>query len=154
MNGRFAIAGDRAPTLSFSEDGTGTITVEAAGGRPAYLQIGAESGQSQLVALPVAYGPQSTCRVHVRSGDRGIAATVRLTDPELDAVGGYLSSGRADRALNALSGLAQELLYGKITSPLGAALGGYTLLRLHALDRMHNWPRNLANGSTGCPTAP
>ena len=32
----------------------------------------------------------------------------------------------------------------KVANPVGAALGGYALLRLNELDRLHDWPDNLA----------
>ena len=39
---------------------------------------------------------------------------------------------------------AEALLQGKVANPVGAALGGYALLRLNELDRLHDWPDNLA----------
>jgi hypothetical protein len=39
---------------------------------------------------------------------------------------------------------AESLLQGKVADPIGAAIGGYTLLRLNELDRTHNWTENLA----------
>jgi len=40
---------------------------------------------------------------------------------------------------------AEQLLYNKISDPVGAAIGGYFLLKTRELDRMHNWPDNLAD---------
>jgi hypothetical protein len=156
-DGTFAPSLDRVPALRFTDVGAGTITIEAEGGRTPYLQIRSESGQSQLVVLPRNTGePGSSpaCRVHVRSGDRGIATAVRLADTDLDAIAGYLTSGRADRALTALPEQAEALLFRKLSRPLGAALGGYALLKLNELERMHHWPMNLARRVRWLPDGP
>lgn len=61
---------------------------------------------------------------------------------------GYLASGdfiAADFLYNSLVVSAEDLLYGKFQNPYAAALGGYFLLQASAWDRLHHWPRNLAN---------
>ena len=44
-----------------------------------------------------------------------------------------------------MTATAEQLLQGKMADPIGAIIGGYALLKLHELDRMHDWPDNLAN---------
>ena len=38
-----------------------------------------------------------------------------------------------------------------MADPIGAVVGGYALLKLHELDRMHDWPDNLANWFESLP---
>lgn len=40
---------------------------------------------------------------------------------------------------------AELMLQEKRRNPIGAAIGGYYLLRVGALNRLHDWPNNLAN---------
>ena len=61
----------------------------------------------------------------------------------MDTCAGYLVGGRPDHVLT-LAESAEAMLRGKVANPIGAALGGYALLRLNELDRLHDWPDNLA----------
>jgi len=72
----------------------------------------------------------------------------------VNAIAGYLNSGRADRALMSMTATAEDMLRAKMADPIGAVIGGYTLLKLNALDRMHNWPDNLANLFESLPDGP
>jgi len=56
----------------------------------------------------------------------------------------YLSSNSFEEAAD-IVGNAEEMLYGKIHNPIGAVIGGYVLLHIGAVERMHNWPMNLYN---------
>jgi hypothetical protein len=40
---------------------------------------------------------------------------------------------------------AEELLFQKMVNPVTAAIGGYYLLKINELGRLHNWANNLAN---------
>src|SRR5205823_5460912 len=40
---------------------------------------------------------------------------------------------------------AEQMLRDKLMDPLGAAVGGYYLLRSESLTLMHDWPNNFAN---------
>lgn len=54
----------------------------------------------------------------------------------------YLSSNSLEEA----AGLAEEaegMLYSKMSNPIGAVIGGYILLRIGAVEQMHDWPKNL-----------
>jgi hypothetical protein len=54
-----------------------------------------------------------------------------------------VTGGRPDHVVT-LAPSAEELLYRKGQDPIGATIGGYALLKLNDLDRMHNWADNLA----------
>lgn len=49
--------------------------------------------------------------------------------------------------------LAETMLYDKVSSPLGAIVGGYHLLRSRALGQTHEWPKNLADWFPQLPDA-
>jgi hypothetical protein len=48
----------------------------------------------------------------------------------------------------------EAMLMGKVQDPIGAALGGYALLRLNEIDRLHDWADNLANWFAWLPDGP
>lgn len=57
----------------------------------------------------------------------------------------FLAAGEEEHAALLLSSEeAEELLYHKFADPMGAAIGGYLLLRLNELERTHRWTENLA----------
>ena len=97
-----------------------------------------------MVGLPIvdSYG-SNACWLHVRVSETALGAAVRFMDPTMDTCAGYLVGGRPDHVLT-LAESAEAMLRGKVADPIGAALGGYALLRLNALDRLHHWPDNLA----------
>jgi hypothetical protein len=45
----------------------------------------------------------------------------------------------------------ETLLRGNVTEPAAAAVGGYYLLRVSDLDRLHNWPANLTDRTEWMP---
>lgn len=114
--------------------------------RPAlqYAQLRTDDGRSLIVALPIVAIAEfsATCWLHVRATMDALGAVVRFPDPSKDIVAGYLGSGRPDQAV-ALAPSAESLLFNKVRDPFGAAIGGYALLRLNALERMHDWADNL-----------
>ena len=121
------------------------MTVRDSVATPVLIQIGSNVGWSPVVALPLGSRLLVLCDVHVRVGHAGVSASAQPGNPEASAVAGYLNSGRADRALMTMTATAEQLLQGKMADPIGAIIGGYALLKLHELDRMHDWPDNLAN---------
>jgi hypothetical protein len=57
----------------------------------------------------------------------------------------FLAAGEEEQAALLISGReAEALLQAKMTDPIGAAIGGYVLLRLHEVERTHDWTDNLA----------
>jgi hypothetical protein len=109
-----------------------------------FFQIESGYGESSIVALPLGTGSGRECEVTIHSKRGQLAVSARPNFGRTSVVAGYLHTGRADRALVAMGDDAAELLRGKIEDPIGAAIGGYALLKLNRLDRMHDWPENLA----------
>jgi hypothetical protein len=101
------------------------------------------------VALPINGRTNSTsCRLTVSSGAPLTAVVSLFESPQADAVARYLHSGALQEAANLVADLAaqaEKLLRDKQADPFGAALGGYALLRLHELARLHDWAQNLAD---------
>ena len=122
------------------------LTVSASGNGILFAQV-ARHGEVPLnVALPV-YGPTSSqsCGLSLGGSGTSLTADVSLPDsPEVDAVARFLNGGHVQEAAR-VAGDAEHLLERKMADPFGAALGGYALLRSGQLDRLHHWPRNLAD---------
>lgn len=135
------------PLISVISRSPGRVELEvsASGDGILFAQI-AEPGETPLnVALPI-YGPTISqhCRLTIERGQPSTIANVSLPDnPKIDAVARYLNGGHLREAAD-LSADAEQLLQSKMADPFGAALGGYALLRLGRLDRLHDWPYNLA----------
>jgi hypothetical protein len=122
------------------------LDVSASGDGILFAQIAAPGETPLNVALPI-YGPtiSQLCRLTIERGEPSTTATVSLPDnPKIDAVARYLNGGHLREAAD-LSKDAEQLLQSKMANPFGAALGGYALLRLGRLERLHDWSRNLAN---------
>jgi hypothetical protein len=73
---------------------------------------------------------------------------VHLENVEADTLLRYQAVGNLQQAAAALDSQAmsaEQLLYQKVSDPIGATAGAYSLLRFNELDRLHNWTRNLYN---------
>ena len=130
-----SVTGDRAE-LTVSASGDGILFAQVA--RPGEVPLN--------VALPI-YGPtiSQSCLLTIEGGGSALDANVSLPDnPQIDAVARYLQGGHVQEAAS-VGGDAEHLLEQKMADPFGAALGGYALLRAGQLDRLHHWPRNLAD---------
>jgi hypothetical protein len=127
------------------DDGTVAIILHAHGLVAQYAQLRTADNRSLVVALPIsAYaGSAQACWLHVRVSETALGAAVRMQDPAMDTVTGYLTGGRPDHVVQ-LAPSAEELLLGKVQDPIGATIGGYALLKLNELDRIHNWADNLS----------
>lgn len=145
QEGRFQPADPQVDVTSLAEE-RAELTVSASGDGILFAQV-ARAGEVPLnVALPI-YGPTSSqsCRLTLEGAGSSLDANVSLPDnPKIDAVGRYLHSGHLHEAAS-VGGDAEQLLQQKTADPFGAALGGYALLRSGQLDRLHHWPRNLAD---------
>jgi hypothetical protein len=77
------------------------------------------------------------------NGSFGIEA--RLKDLAADSVLGFLEHGRFGDAVAVArtEEMSEELLLQKKLDPLAASVGAYVLLRMSALNRLHDWTRNL-----------
>jgi len=122
------------------------LEVSASGDGLLFAQVAAAGETPLNVALPI-YGPtiSQRCQLTIEPGTPSTTVNVSLPDnPKADAVASYLNGGFLQEAAG-LSADAEQLLQSKMADPFGAALGGYALLRLGRLDRLHHWPRNLAD---------
>lgn len=118
-----------------------------------FLQVGGPKIPWRLIALP----PNShlMCLIRPNEGPKGIVhpleVTVTTDNWHAETILTLLNQDSRSKAqdLYESSGLksssAQDLLYGKMTDPAAAAIGGYYLLKTEELDRLHNWAENLAN---------
>ena len=122
------------------------LTVSASGEGILFAQVARPGDVPTVVALPI-YGPtiSQSCRLTLDGSGTSVRADVSLPDnPEIDAVARFLKGGHVQEAARVASD-AEHLLQQKMADPFGAALGGYALLRSGQLDRLHHWPRNLAD---------
>ena len=111
-----------------------------------YLEVRNQNGHTTCSALPIA--AQSDARtVNVLIIDSGesmdITASLRGSSG-VQLISEYMQSGSLQEALDIIS-QAEDLLWGKMSNPVAAALGGYALLRQGDVERLHNWPMNLAS---------
>ena len=87
------------------------------------------------------------CRVVLKKQpDARYSLEVHLKNTEAELLLRYWEQGRWQLAANVAGSdaiSAERLLYDKLKHPISAAVGGYALLRLGALDRLHDWSANL-----------
>jgi hypothetical protein len=127
-------------------DGTVQLTLRVAGvPGVVFVRVAAVGQVPQNVALPVnGMTASDSCRLAVGTAGQ-LTLSVSLPDnPLVDAVARYIQTGALRQAAR-LATQAEKLLEEKMADPYGAALGGYALLRLHELGRLHDWSTNLAN---------
>jgi hypothetical protein len=110
-----------------------------------FAQVAAVGQIPQNVALPVnGITTSDACRLTVATSGQLTLSVSLPANPLVDAVARYSHTGALGQAAH-LATQAEKLLKEKIADPYGAALGGYALLRLHELGRLHDWSTNLAN---------
>jgi hypothetical protein len=157
-DGAFRLHESPPPLQSYTQSAGGNdlhrLTIRDLWTAPVLFQIESDVGQqSPIVALPIG-GGHAPCEVYVGVGFDKVTAIARPGDEEVNTIAGYLNSGRADRAVMSMATTAEEMLREKMADPIGAIIGGYALLKLHELDRMHNWPNNLAEIFNLLPDGP
>jgi hypothetical protein len=108
------------------------------------LQLGGPQIPWRMVSLPAAQRLEVSIRPSGSEDEPGLAMTVATDNNLVEALLGYLTIGALSHA-SLVSKHAEALLSGKVTDPAAAAVGGYYLLRMSDLERLHNWPQNLAN---------
>lgn len=132
-----------------------TIAVHAPPGSQTvhFAEVSVGSGGRTTIALPIAdVGEAQACRLTVAlSVERQEVDVQMLGSEQAVTVAQFMTSGYVMDA--AVPAAAEQMLYGKLTHPFGAALGGYALLRLKELQRLHNWPENLASWFPWLPDA-
>ena len=131
------------------EDGV-TYEFPALGERLYVLQVGGPQIPSKCIAIPSSY--RHMVLVRPASGPAGrvhpLEVVVSSGQWRLEALLNLLRKGDVDTARDLATNLnvvAEDLLYSKVRNPVGAAVGGYFLLRTRDLDRLHDWANNLAD---------
>jgi hypothetical protein len=110
---------------------------------PHMLQVGGPQNRWRLFMLPVHRSVTvSIAPDHTRYGE---VATVAVTGNDVaESILGYLKLGLTAHA-EALWPMAEDLLLHKFRDPIGAAVGGYFLLRLRRFRRLRDWAANLTD---------
>jgi hypothetical protein len=109
------------------------------------------------VVLPLHFDARTAAAdVQVRFDRRGLieATAIPTGSPEIELIADYMRTNQLDAAAHVFVDQAETLLQNKIENPVAAALGGYALLRVGAIDRLHDWPNNLANWFPWLPDGP
>ncbi|MBT1687391.1 hypothetical protein [Dawidia soli] len=115
----------------------------------AILQLSGPAVDLKIVHLP----PRSSVKCLIKRSDRPVAedhpydVTIATDNQSADIILQLMSRNDINEA-EALIGypqIAEDLLYNKVEDPTSAAVGGYFLLRIGDLEKLHNWPTNLAN---------
>jgi hypothetical protein len=102
------------------------------------IQVGGDAVRWRFVALP----PNDTVHVAITPGsdtDPDVAVSVVSADERAEALLGYMRIGSVDGA----DTIAEDLLFGKVNNPIGAAIGAYYLLRVGRLTQHADWVQNL-----------
>jgi hypothetical protein len=132
-----------------STDGSGTATliVHNRDTRVVFAVVGAPHSVPVHVALPaVGFMDSQDCRLVVTTNKRGPVVRAIPVSEATESPSRYFASGDLASAAKYITPeFAEELLAGKMMDPLAAAVGGYVLLAYGDLDRMHDWPGNLAD---------
>ena len=142
---------DKPNELSANEDGV-SFGIQLGREKQYLLQIGGDNIPWKFAALP----PDKLVMVLIRpaSGpaDRvhPVEVVVSSDDWKLESLLSLLSRGNTDHAEDllkrkSLAAVAEAKLYSKIRDPYSAVIGGYALLQLDELEKMHTWAKNLAN---------
>ena len=107
-----------------------------------------QSGEPALNVVIPAWQERGCLVVLKKQRDARYSLQVHLKHTEAELLLRYWEQGRWQLAANASSSTAvsaETLLFQKTQHPISAAIGAYALLRLGALDRLHNWSENLMN---------
>ena len=122
-------------------------------GDPYWLCCRAGGGKPLFVAVPQVGNVRPQLAL-AWTAESGLSAAVGGFDPAAEALlsfmnGGDFASARAlePRTLRA----AETLLHDKVDNPVAATIAAYYLLKVGAIDKLHNWTFNLARLS---PTIP
>jgi hypothetical protein len=113
-----------------------------------FLEISGDNIPNLYVSLP----PQSQVNCLVKLTEvpdesiYPVEVTVSTENLKAETLLTLLTSG-AIREAKTLSnaGEAERLLFEKMVNPITASIGGYFLLKIGELDRLHDWANNLAN---------
>lgn len=107
-----------------------------------------QSGEPAVNSVIPAWQERGCLVVLKKQSDARYSLEVHLKHTEAELLLRYWEQGRWQLAANVLDSTAvsaERLLFQKSQHPISASIGAYALLRLGALDRLHNWSENLMN---------
>ena len=114
----------------------------------ACLQVGGPEVPWKCVAVPPSDNTKVLVRPSSRRGAPDLDVVVSSDNLALDGLLAFLQRGDLDGAQKmekGQAGLAERFLFSKRSDTAAAAVGGYYLLRINDLHRLHDWANNLAN---------
>lgn len=118
------------------------------------FQVGGADVASTVVLLPPSWHLTVSLRRTATGED--LAVSARTGDEAVESLLAYLTSSQlvaAGTVARPVLDDAESMLFGKLENPVGAVVGALFLLRTRALDRLHHWPRNLADWFPWLPDA-
>jgi hypothetical protein len=130
----------------------GPLTLNLPGDRLTVLQYGCRGVPSQCVVLP---STRVVLSPHMKSnpvgkgsgGAMNFEVDVDLPEARANSLLDLMLAGDIHRAEKMSHvALAEKLFAGKWDDPVSAVVGGYYLLLVDALERFHDWSRNLSRG--------
>jgi hypothetical protein len=107
-----------------------------------------QSGEPAVNIVMPAWQERGCLVVLKKQSDARYSLEVHLKHTEAELLLRYCEQGRWQLAANVLDSTAvsaETLLMQKSQHPISASIGAYALLRLGALDRLHDWSANLMN---------
>lgn len=113
-----------------------------------FLELSENRKPSQFVGIPAS--PDTRCRIlksrNPLQPEFEYDVTVTFSDQRSQAMLSLLNGGDISRVKDLwLPNQAERMLQEKMRNTIGAAIGGYYLLKTRELGRMHDWAANLAN---------
>ncbi|MFT3678682.1 MAG: hypothetical protein QM791_00330 [Ferruginibacter sp.] len=79
---------------------------------------------------------------------------VSIKDETVRSLLSFITIGNIQQAKSLHAEYAERFLYEKLDNPVYAAVGGYYLLKIKDLGRIHHWANNLADWFTNLPDGP
>ena len=107
-----------------------------------------QSGEPAVNIVIPAWQERGCLVVLKKQSDARYSLEVHLKHAEAELLLRYWEQGRWQLAANVIDSTAvsaERLLFQKSQHPISASIGAYALLRLGALDRLHDWSENLMN---------
>jgi len=110
------------------------------------LQVGGPKVSWKCVAIPPTMNAKVLVQPSTTPGAHPLNLVVSSGNIALDGLLALLQRGEIQEAieLERQPELAERFLFEKYSNPASAAIGGYYLLRINDLPRLHGWPNNLA----------
>ncbi len=126
--------------------GDGTIEIFAPGTDELQIvQLIQPEAPPLNMTLPI-FGNEG-CRIVVMQLPGGkYTVDVHLENQMANILLRYSNKGYLQQTAEAAKAVeAEDLLFGKRSDPIGAAIGAYALMRFQTLDKLHDWTENLRN---------